>query len=255
MSEPSAAARPPRTAAALVIGNELLTGKVQEGNVVALARELFGLGVELKRVVFCSDEVDVIVRDLDELRRGHDVVFTSGGVGPTHDDVTVQAVARAFGRPLARSGEIAGLLEEALGDRLTPHHLRMADVPEGAELVTAPTTRWPVLRLANVYVLPGLPEVFRRKLAVVREVCRGGEPFVSRAVTTASDEGTLAPLLRRIAGAFPSLSIGSYPRREDGHQRVVVTFDGRDAREVDRAVAALESALPGDRIVGTSRGA
>ena len=244
---------PSRTAAALVIGNELLTGKVQDLNVVALAKELFGLGVALRRVIFCSDEIDVIVSDLDELRRQHDVVFTSGGVGPTHDDVTVEAVAKAFGQRLRRSPAIEKLLEETFGDLLTPHHLRMAEMPEGADLVAAGTTRWPVMRVGNVYVLPGLPEVFRRKLAVVREVFAGGTPFISRNVAISSDEGTIAPLLARLSEQHPDISIGSYPRWGDGPVSVVVTFDGRDARQVDQVVAALMNALQADQIVGVDQ--
>lgn len=240
---------PPRTAAALVIGNELLTGKVQDANVAALARELFSLGISLRRVIFCRDEVDVIVRDLNDLRRRHDFVFTSGGVGPTHDDVTLEAVAEAFGQRLERSPEIEALLEEFFGDRLTSHHLRMADVPTGATLVTTAQGRWPAVRVDNVYVMPGLPEVFRRKLPIIREELRGGTPFVSRSVGTASDEGSIAPLLATLSDQHPDISIGSYPRWDDGPVRVRVTFDGRDSLQVDHAVAALLSALPPEEIV------
>ncbi len=249
---------PPRTAAALIIGNELLTGKIQDRNLAVLATELFGLGIALRRVIFCSDEVEVIVTDLNELRGDHDVVFTSGGVGPTHDDVTLEAVARAFDQRLRRSPEIEALLKEFFGDRLTPHHLRMADLPEGAVLVTAAETsagppakgrRWPVVRVGNVYILPGLPKVFRRKLPLLREELAGDSPFISRNVATRSDEGTIAPLLRSLAERHPMVSIGSYPRWDDGPVRVMVSFDGRDARQVDHAVAALLSALPPDQIV------
>ena len=248
----------PRTAAALVIGNELLTGKVQDSNVAALAKELFGLGISLRRVVFCSDEVEVIMSDLNDLRRRHDFVFTSGGVGPTHDDVTLEAVARAFGQRLKRSPEIEALLAGYFGDRLTSHHLRMAEVPEGASLVTTATTsaglpaggrRWPTVRVDNVYVLPGLPEIFRRKLPIIREELGGGAPFISRSVGTRSDEGAIAPLLRSLSDQHPKISIGSYPRWGDGPVRVRVTFDGRDSRLVDHAVAALLSALPPEEIV------
>ena len=245
---------PPRTAAALIIGNELLTGKVEDRNLAVLARELFGLGIALRRVIVCSDEIDVIVADLNRLRADHDVVFTSGGVGPTHDDVTLEAVARAFGQRLRRSPRLANLLEDYFGDRLTPHHLRMADLPEGATLVTAASRppaerRWPAVRVDNVYILPGLPEVFERKLPILREELGGGSPFVSRSVATRSDEGSIAPLLRRLADRHPKISIGSYPRWGDGPVRVTVTFDGRDTGQVDHAVAALLSALPPDQIV------
>lgn len=236
-------------AAALVIGNELLTGKVQDENVAALARLLFELGISLERVVFCADEVDVIVADLDALRRGYDYVFTSGGVGPTHDDVTIAAVARAFGRPVVSSPEIEELLREHLGERLTEGHLRMARVPEGAVLLRGSRGRWPTLRMDNVFVLPGLPEIFRRKLAALGEHLVGGPPFISRAVHTSSDEGEIAPLLERLVRDHPSVAIGSYPRWGDGPVRVAVTFDGLDRGAVDRAVEALQRALPRDQIV------
>jgi molybdenum cofactor synthesis domain-containing protein len=240
---------PPRTAAALIIGDELLTGKVRDKNVTVLARDLFGLGIALRRVVFCPDEVEVIAADLDALRRAHDYVVTSGGVGPTHDDVTMAAVARAFGRRLERSPVIEELLREFFGERLSERHLRMADLPQGAALVTRSGGRWPAVRIANVFVLPGLPEIFRRKLPILRQHLAGGAPFVSRAVGTRSDEGDLAELLEQLSGAHPEVKIGSYPRWADEGLRVKVTFDGRRSREVDRAVAAFVAALPAEQIV------
>lgn len=248
----------PRTAAALVIGNELLTGKIQDANVAVLARDLFGLGVVLRRVIFCPDEVDVICRDLDALRRDHDYVFTSGGVGPTHDDVTMEAVAQAFHQRLVSSPEIEELLREYFGERCTERHLRMAELPEGAQLVTASTGRWPVVKVGNVFVLPGLPEIFRRKLPILREHLGGGVPFISKAVATRGDEGEIADLLERISDDHPAVSIGSYPRWGDDLVRVVVTFDGREPEAVDRAMAALIDALPRDQIIDsetTNRGA
>lgn len=244
---------PPRTAAALVIGNELLTGKIQDRNVPVLARELFGLGIELRRVVICSDEVDVIVADLDDLRAAHDVVFTSGGVGPTHDDVTMRAVARAFGTELARNEALASLLREYFAERLTDEHLRMADVPAGAELVSAEAVRWPTVKMGNVFVLPGLPEIFERKMPILREVLGQGEPFVSRAVDTASDEGAIALLLEDVERSFPGVRIGSYPKWGRGPVRVTVTFDGRDGSEVDGAAAAFAAGLPPGQLVDAER--
>jgi len=239
----------PRTAAALIIGNELLTGKVRDENVAVLAKALFDLGIAFERVVICPDVVEVIVDDLDALRRRYDYVFTSGGVGPTHDDVTVAAVARAFGQELTRSPEIEALLHEFFGSRLTPGYLRMAELPAGAALVRGSRGRWPLVRMENVFILPGLPEVFRRKLDVLGEHLGGDTPFVSRAVHTASDEGEIAALLERLARAHPAVAIGSYPRWGDGAVRVAVTFDGRDPEAVDRAVAAFRGALPADQIV------
>ncbi len=239
----------PRTAAALVIGNELLTGKIQDLNVAVLAKELFALGITLRRVIFCPDEIDVIVEDLNVLRRDHDFVFTSGGVGPTHDDVTMASIAKAFGVPVVRSQEIEALLREFFGERLTERHLRMADVPEGAELISSTRVRWPAVLVGNVFILPGLPHIFQRKFPLIRERLRGDAPFVSRAVHTRSDEGAIAALLEQIVADHPGVDIGSYPRWGDGAYRVAVTFDGRDSAEVDRAVEALCQALPPDQIV------
>src|SRR5262245_59459598 len=153
-----------RKAAALIIGNEILTGKIQETNMRELATELFQLGISLERVVICRDEVDTIAADLELLRRRHDVVFTTGGVGPTHDDVTHRAVAQCFGRRLVRSHELESLIRGALGDRCTEGHLLMADIPEGAKLISSKEVRWPTVLIENVFVLPGLPKVFRLKL-------------------------------------------------------------------------------------------
>lgn len=239
----------PRTAAALVIGNELLTGKIQDANVASLARLLFSLGIELRRVVFCSDDVAVIAEDLDGLRRRHDFVFTSGGVGPTHDDVTLAAVTRAFGRPLVRSPLLEALLYEYFGERVNPSVLRMADVPDGAELVTGPNGRWPVLRVDNVFVLPGLPEVFRRKLPILRDHLGGGSPFVSRVVRARSDEADIAEVLDRLHREHPEVTIGSYPRWGAGEVKVVLTIDGRDPAPVDAALRALLAALPQGSVV------
>lgn len=243
-----------RTAAALIIGNELLTGKVQDVNVQALARELFALGVSMRRVVICPDEIDVIVEDLNTLRRDHDWVVTSGGVGPTHDDVTIQAVARAFDREIVREPRLEGLLRDYFGDRLTDAHLRMAGVPSGAEMVLSRGVGWPLVLVENVFILPGLPEIFRRKLPALAERVGAGRPFLSRAVHTLSDEGDLAPLLDRLCVEHPDIAIGSYPRWGDAPYRVAVTFDGRDADAVDAAVNALRAELPPDQIVDQPEG-
>jgi molybdopterin-biosynthesis enzyme MoeA-like protein len=238
-----------RTAAALIIGKEILTGKIREANLEVLARELFRLGIELRRVVVCPDEVDVIAADLDALRRSHDLVFTSGGVGPTHDDVTLPAVARAFERPLERSPIIEGLIRGHWGERVTEGHLRMADVPAGAELLHNADMPWPVICIENVSVLPGVPEIFALKLRLLRERIGSDVPFVSRALYTMCDEGEIAALLEEVLRAHPAVEIGSYPRWRDPSYRVKLTFDGRSAEAVDAALEACRGALPAEAVV------
>jgi molybdenum cofactor synthesis domain-containing protein len=236
------------TAAALIIGNEILTGKVQETNVALLARELFALGVDFRRVVVCRDDVGVIAEDLDHLRRTHDWVITSGGVGPTHDDVTLQGVARAFGRALVRSPELESLIRDWVGERLEESHLRMAVIPEGADLVTGNEVAWPVILMENVFVMPGLPKVFRLKLPALCQRIGASPPFLSRAVYTLCRETELAPLLDRLVAEHAAVEIGSYPVTDQDY-RVRLTFDGKDAAAIDRAVAALLAALPAEKIV------
>lgn len=238
-----------RSAAALIIGNEILTGKIREANVHVLARELRLLGIELARVVICRDDIDVIADDLRELRRTHDLVFTSGGVGPTPDDLTLPAVAKAFDRPLERSEIIEGLIRGYWGDRVTEGHLRMADVPRGAELSSNAEMPWPVITVDNVCVLPGVPEIFAVKLRLLRDKIGSDAPFVSRAVYTTCDEGSIAALLDELGRRHPAVEIGSYPKWRGTDYKVKLTFDGREAAAVDAAVEACCEALDDDRIV------
>jgi molybdopterin-biosynthesis enzyme MoeA-like protein len=238
-----------RSAAALVIGNEILTGKVREANVQLLARELFRVGIALRRVVVCPDDIEVIAADLRLLRTTHDLVFTSGGVGPTHDDVTLLGVARAFDRPLARAPQIEALIRAHWGERVTQEHLRMADVPEGADLLQDGDVPWPVICVENVHVLPGVPEIFAWSVAALRARIAGDTPFVSRALYTNCDEGEIAALLEQVARAHPGVEIGSYPRWRDPSYRVKLTFDGRSPEAVDAALEACRAALPPELVV------
>ena len=238
-----------RTAAALIIGNEILTGKVQEQNVACLAQELFQLGVSLQRVVICGDDLDTIAAEINELRPRFDAVFTSGGVGPTLDDVTVRAVARAFDRPLVRSPELAGLLHRFFGEAITETHLRMADLPQDTELVRTPDMPWPMVLVENVYVLPGLPEVFRMKLPAIRLRLGADAPFVSRALFTRCQETEIAELLERIAAAHPTVMLGSYPRWHNEAYDTKLTVDGQDSQAVAAALADLRAGLPAERLV------
>lgn len=236
---------PAPTAAALVIGNELLSGKTEDANVVVLARALRGAGVELRRVVMILDDVDEIAREVEALSKRHDWLFTSGGVGPTHDDVTVEGVAKAFGVEVEEHPVLASLLREHYKERLTEGHLRMALAPRGATLEATDEIRWPTIRFRNTWLLPGVPEIFRLKLAVaVAKVGAGLAGYVSRAVFTKMDEGDLKPLLDAIVARFPDVGVGSYPRWQDPSYKTKLTFDGRDAPRVEAARDAFVALLP-----------
>ncbi len=238
---------PAPTAAALVIGNELLSGKVADANVNVLARALRGLGIELRRVVMILDDVDAIAREVAELSAAHDWLFTSGGVGPTHDDVTVEGVAKAFGVRVIESPLLATMLRDHYQERCNDGHLRMALVPEGASLETSTDIRWPTIRYRNTWLLPGVPEIFRMKLPVaIAEIGKtsGGAAFVSRAVFTKMDEGDLKALLDAVVERFPDVGVGSYPKWADPTYKTKLTFDGRDPARVDAARDAFLALLP-----------
>ena len=237
------------TAAALIIGNELLSGKVAESNLVELARTLRAIGVTLRRAVTLPDDLEALAHEIRTLSASHDVVFTSGGVGPTHDDVTVEAVARAFGVSAVLHPELAAVIRKAYGDGCTDAHLRMALVPEGAKLATAAEVDWPMPVMNNVFILPGVPEAFRTKLSAVRGWVRGPKPFVSRAAFTTLDEADLKTLLDAVVARHPSVEVGSYPRWFEPSYKTKVTFDGRDSAVVDAAHADFVAGLPEGSLV------
>jgi len=236
-----------RTAAALIIGNEILSGKIIDTNTTFLARGLFELGIELRRVVVCPDEVQTISEDLTTLRNGHDLVFTSGGVGPTHDDVTIDGVAASFGRPVVRSEAVEKMIRHYYGDRATEAHYRMANMPEGAEMIRSSDAPWPTVVIENVFVLPGVPEIFELKFTDLRKRLDRGQGFHSEAIYTLSGEGEIASLLERIAKDFPGVMVGSYIKWKAEDYRTKVTFDGNDRETVSRAadtlIAELDPAL------------
>jgi molybdenum cofactor synthesis domain-containing protein len=234
------------SAALVVVGAEVLSAKVVDENGPWLARRLRELGVELRAVVTVGDRVDEIVEAVDRERRRAGWLFTSGGVGPTHDDVTVMAVARALGRAVVRHAPLAATLS-ALHAR---HHggepppaaaLRMADVPEGTELVG--DLGYPALRCENVVMLPGVPRFFRYQFDRIAPLL-GGAPFRLACLYLGVGEERIAPQLDRVARAHPAVQIGSYPQFEDGDHLVRLTVEGRELEAVQRAVVALLAALP-----------
>ena len=238
-----------RTAAALIIGNEILSGKIADTNTAFLARGLFELGIELRRIVVCGDEVNTIRRELNALRSSHDLVFTSGGVGPTHDDVTIEGVASAFDRPVVRSAAVEKVIRHYYGDRATEAHFRMANMPEGGEMLRSAEAPWPTVVIENVYVLPGVPEIFELKFTDLRKRLDQGHAFHSQAVYTQSGEGEIASLLEQIASTFPSVMVGSYVKWQAEDYRTKVTFDGNDPDAITKAADLLVEKLNPDLFV------
>lgn len=238
-----------RTAACLVVGNEVLSGKIDEKNVAVLAKALFRLGISLRRVVICPDEIPVIARDVNALRKTYDFVFTSGGIGPTHDDVTIDGVAEAFGVRLLRDPRIVKALEAYYGPKCTEHHLRMANLPEGGAYVGSPDPVFTTLRIANVFVLPGVPAYFEKKLEGLIGELDAGEVFHNRTLFLEGDEGDYAALLERVHVGFPSVTAGSYLAPPDADYDCRVTFDGPELAEVEAAAATFEAGITVGRVI------
>jgi molybdenum cofactor synthesis domain-containing protein len=226
------------TAGIIVIGDEVLSGKVGDQNAAFLIGQLRELGVALRRVLVLPDVVDEIADAVHEFSGRYDHVFTSGGVGPTHDDLTMDGVARAFATTVVRHPELERLMRSYYGARLEERNLRMAEIPDGAELVTSDHLAWPVVAFRNVYILPGVPEIFRRKFLAIRERFRVA-PFHLRNVYCDADEGAIAVHIDAVVAAYPDVALGSYPRLVEAGWRVKVTLESKDGPRVEAAAAEL----------------
>jgi FAD synthetase len=240
------------SAAMVVIGNEILSGKVTDSNSAFLARELRRMGVSLQRIVVIPDEIDVIADTVRAYARAYDLVFTSGGVGPTHDDCTIGGIARAFDCPVVEHPRLRQAIEGIVGERVSAAMLKMAEVPEGAELVGSEGDVFPTVRLRNVYVLPGVPEIFESKVRALGERFRT-TPFHLRQVYVAAYETAIAEHLDATLAAFPQLLLGSYPKLSHPEYRVRVTLESKDEGYLDAALDDLVRRLPGDTIVKIER--
>ena len=236
------------TAAIVVIGNEILSAKVTDENGPWLAGQLRTLGVDLRRIETVPDDVPVIVDSLRRALGAAKWVFTSGGIGPTHDDVTIAAVAECFGRRVVADERILSSLRAHFGERLNAARRRLADVPEGALIDWSPNSLFPVISVENVAVLPGPPVLFREGFARIRDRYRAA-PIFTRALYFDIGEGSLAEHLDAAVARFPSVAIGSYPRFDQADYRVKVTFDGRDEAEVRQAAEFVRGRIPADVIL------
>ncbi|HEY4178437.1 MAG TPA: competence/damage-inducible protein A [Kofleriaceae bacterium] len=237
------------TAGIVIIGDEILTGKFVEENAAFLIGELRTLGVELKRIVVIPDDADDIAATVLAASTRFDHVFTSGGVGPTHDDVTIASVARAFGTPVVRHPVLEQRVRAYWGDKLPEANLRLADIPDGSELVYGKDQVWPVVAYRNVYILPGVPSLFRRKFVDIRDRFRSS-PVANARVYIDADEGVIAPMLDAVVAAHPTVKIGSYPRFSEKDFKVMVTLESATTTELSPAFEQLV-ALVGSLLVRT----
>ena len=235
------------SAAILVIGNEVLSGKITDTNSPYLCRELRMLGVDVGRILTIADEVDLIAREVQALSAAYDIVFTSGGIGPTHDDMTMDGIAAAFGLPLERNDSIVDRMERAQGKPLNASQMKMAMFPQGAQLVDAGDLWFPVAIVKNVHVFPGIPELLRKKFESIRERFHG-VPVLLKNVFVKRRESEIAHSLNELLVEFPELMLGSYPKIGEEMFHVLLTLESRDAGYLQRALDSLLARLPADSI-------
>jgi len=237
---------PNPTAAMLVIGDEILSGRTRDANLHHLAGVFAAAGITLKESRVISDDPAAIVAAVNTLRTAHDIVITSGGIGPTHDDITADCVAAAFGVPIDVREDARAILQaryDEMGTELNAARLRMARIPDTAELIANPVSGAPGFRIGNVYVMAGVPSVFQAMVAQVLPDLGGGAPLISQTIRVDLPEGDIAGPLGQIATEFPSVSLGSYPFQENMAYGANIVLRGADGDQVDLAAVAVARAF------------
>jgi molybdenum cofactor synthesis domain-containing protein len=237
MSEPEK----PVTACLIIIGNEILSGRTVDANLSYIATRLGESGIRMAEARVVPDDEAAIVEAVSACRARHTYVFTTGGIGPTHDDITAQSIAKAFGRRVERNREAERrLLAYYPPERVNEARMSMADMPEGVELIDNPISVAPGFRLENVYVLPGVPQIMQAMLDGLLPKLKGGARVRARAITVLAREGDVAAAgLGGIQGRFPAVEIGSYPFWRPEGPGTTIVLRGTDAAQIDAAADAL----------------
>ncbi|MEM6665394.1 MAG: molybdopterin-binding protein [Pseudomonadota bacterium] len=237
------------TAAILVIGDEILSGRTKDSNIGYMADRLTEAGVDLKEARVVSDDQGAIVDAVNALRTAYTYVFTTGGIGPTHDDITADAVAAAFGVALDIDPRAVAVMKDRYKDGdFNEARLRMARIPDGGDLIHNPVSRAPGFRIGNVFVMAGVPKIMQCMFDHVLPQLQGATPVQSVEIETDWKEGDLAGPLGVVQDAHSAASIGSYPSYGDGGFRTRLVVRGRDADAVSAAVAAVRVMLASEQI-------
>ncbi len=235
------------TAAMLVIGDEILSGRTRDANMHHLAGQLTEIGINLAEVRVVGDVPEVIISAVRALAQQYDTVFTSGGIGPTHDDITADCMAQAFEQTIDVRADARALLQahyDKSGVEMNAARLRMARIPADAALIENPVSAAPGFTIRNVHVLAGVPSVFQAMVASILPTLTGGAPLISKSHAIYRGEGDIAGPLGALAQANPELSIGSYPFQRDGRYGANVVIRGQDAAAVDAAIAEIAAVFP-----------
>ncbi len=241
-----------KTSAIIVIGNEVLSGKVADQNSYYLLRELRALGVDVQRIAVIPDQVDAIAGEVAACWRRFDCVFTSGGIGPTHDDVTMEGIAAGVGRPLVQHPGLDQLLKDLYPGPLNSAQMKLAAVPEGTELIFLKGLRMPVLYFENIYIFPGIPELLIKKFEAIKERFRE-PPFHLIRVFISKEEHTIAETLNEIVQKFPCVLLGSYPVLNRSDYKVILTLESKNLALLEEVVQTLLLRLPESAVFNIER--
>ncbi|WP_421851634.1 competence/damage-inducible protein A [Oricola sp.] len=236
------------TAAMLVIGDEILSGRIREKNAGHLAALMTAIGVDLKEVRIVSDDEEAIIEAVNALRARYTYVFTSGGIGPTHDDITADAVSKAFGLPCDHEPRAMQMLAAVYAERgleFTDARKRMARMPEGAVHIDNPVSIAPGFMIGNVHVMAGVPAVFQAMLDTVVPTLRTGRKLMSRAVHCPHGEGTIGEPLAAVQDRFTDIAIGSYPKHDKGKFWTEIVLRGAEEARLDEATEAVRQMIAG----------
>lgn len=232
------------TAAILVIGDEILSGRTKDKNVGHIAEVLSRIGVRLMEVRIIGDDIDTIADTVNALRARYDYVFTTGGIGPTHDDITADGVAKAFGVALPHDPRAVEILTAHYRDGdLNAARMRMTRVPEGGELIPNPVSAAPGFRMDNVFVMAGIPSIMQAMLDEIVPLLRTGTVIESRSFSGRAREGDIAARLGALQEQFPELMFGSYPGIDEGGFKTTVVVRGPAGKTLDRAASAVDKLM------------
>lgn len=236
-----------KTAGIVIIGNEVLSGKTQDINSYFFCAELRQLGVEVRKIATIPDDIETIGREVSAFSKRFDFVFTSGGVGPTHDDVTIEGIAHGFGLSVVRHPDIERRIRDRLGGDVNEARLRMANVPEGATLLATDALFAQIVNIRNVYIFPGIPSILQERFHAIKERFRDA-PFYLKNVYVRYGEGIIAATLNDLLTKFPDLMLGSYPVLGLAEYKVKVTLESKDPEYLSNAVQTFIAALPQDAV-------
>ncbi|WP_440589648.1 competence/damage-inducible protein A [Pelagibacterium mangrovi] len=235
---------PAVTAGLIVIGDEILSGRTRDVNIAATAQFCTDLGIELREVRVVADDIDAIVEAVNAVRARYTYVFTTGGIGPTHDDITADAIAAAFGVDLPINDEARAMLEARwmeMGTEATPARLRMARVPVGGELIVNGVTAAPGFKIGNVHVMAGVPKIMAAMLEAIAPTLKGGRKVESRSVTAGVGEGAIGDPLGEIQSRYPDVKIGSYPQMGHAFIMTYLVMRSHDIERLEAATAEVQA--------------